>query len=495
MKIMVQGTSSSCGKSTIVTAMCRVFYNDGFKVCPFKSMNLSSNAFITDDGLQIAWAQAVQAFAAKIEPKEYMNPILLKPLGNYTSSVFYMGKELGKMSADEYNNFKSTIKEKLKEIFESIHSRYDIVVIEGAGSPAEINLKKNDIVNMGMAKIANSNVILVADIDRGGAFASIYGTYMLLDEDEKARIKGIIINKFHGKISLLKDGIKELERLINVPVIGVIPYIDLKIIDEDSLSMSTFKRKESDKLKENKVVIAVIDFPKIKNFNDYSPFMFEEDTTLIFSSDSKDLKYADMIIIPDTEDVIVSLDWLKRKNIWNTIKKFNGLVFGIGTGYALMYQKILFSNLQTTKIYEGLGLFDGTFKMNSKTFTGEVKRVTGNAFDCKINGYLPENQSYEKDGQINSPFAIVHFEESPNRKIVDGETKNEKYFGTNLYGVFNSQELRAFLLNKIRSKKGLNKKDSTMYNEALQNEIEKLARIFKENVNVEYIYKIMEERV
>ncbi|MFN6991593.1 MAG: cobyric acid synthase, partial [Fervidobacterium sp.] len=219
----------------------------GFKVCPFKSMNLSSNAFVTDDGLQMAWAQAVQAFAAKIEPKVYMNPILLKPLGNYTSSVFYMGKELGKMSANEYNNFKLTIKDKVKEIFESIHSRYDIVVIEGAGSPAEINLKKNDIVNMGMAKIANSNVILVADIDRGGAFASIYGTYMLLDEDEKAKIKGIIINKFHGKISLLKDGIKELERLINVPVIGVMPYVDLKIIDEDSLSMSMFRRKEFDK--------------------------------------------------------------------------------------------------------------------------------------------------------------------------------------------------------------------------------------------------------
>ena len=234
-KIMIQGTASSAGKSLMCTGLCRIFKEDGYSVYPFKSQNMSSKFYETEEGYKISVAQALQAKAAGIKPHPDMNPILLMPRSNVGSEVVINGMETGTMEASKYFKERASLKGLIAEKFNKIQSENDMVVIEGAGSPAEINLKKNDIANMGMAEIADAPVLLVADIDRGGVFACLYGTIMLLEPHERARIKGLIINKFRGDKSLLDSGLKMIEELVNIPVIGVIPYVELELVDEDSL--------------------------------------------------------------------------------------------------------------------------------------------------------------------------------------------------------------------------------------------------------------------
>lgn len=241
--IMVLGTTSSAGKSLICTGLCRIFKDDGYKVFPFKSQNMSSTYYLTEEGHKISTAQALQARAAGIKPSPYMNPVLLVPRSNTGSMVVIKGVEKEHMEARKYFEYKNELKPMILEIYKEIESKNDIVVIEGAGSPAEINLKQNDIVNMGMAEMADAKAILVADIDRGGVFASLYGTVMLLEPHERARIKGLVINKFRGDKSLLDPGIEMIEDLLNIPVIGTIPFTHLELVDEDSLI-----DKELDKL-------------------------------------------------------------------------------------------------------------------------------------------------------------------------------------------------------------------------------------------------------
>lgn len=233
--IMIQGTTSSAGKSLMCTGLCRIFKDDGYNVYPFKSQNMSSTYYLTKEGHKISTAQALQAFAAGIDPSPEMNPILLIPKSNTGSMVVIKGEENEHMEARQYFEYKNKLKAMILETYKEIESKNDLVVIEGAGSPAEINLKQNDIVNMGMAEMADANVLLVADIDRGGVFASLYGTVMLLEDHERARIKGLIINKFRGDKTLLDPGIKMIEELLNIPVIGTIPFTELELVDEDSL--------------------------------------------------------------------------------------------------------------------------------------------------------------------------------------------------------------------------------------------------------------------
>lgn len=233
--IMIQGTTSSAGKSLMCTALCRIFKDDGYKVYPFKSQNMSSKYYETKEGFKISTAQALQAYAAGIEPHPDMNPILLLPTSDKGSKVILNGVEKFQMEALEYFQYKKSLKSMVSEVYKRIENENQVIVIEGAGSPAEINLKENDIVNMGMAEIADAPVILVADIDRGGVFASLYGTVMLLEEEERKRIKGLIINKFRGDKTLLEPGIKMIEDLLNIPVIGTIPFVHLELVDEDTL--------------------------------------------------------------------------------------------------------------------------------------------------------------------------------------------------------------------------------------------------------------------
>lgn len=239
---MIQGTMSNVGKSLMTAGLCRIFKQDGYKAAPFKSQNMSLNSYITKDGLEMGRAQVMQAEAAGIEPSVYMNPILLKPSSDTGSQVIVNGKVLGNMSARDYFAYKKTLIPEIQKAFDALSREYDMIVIEGAGSPAEINLKQDDIVNMGMAELANAPVLLVGDIDRGGVFAQLTGTMMLLTEEEQKRVKGMIINKFRGDKTILDPGIEMLEEKVQIPVVGVTPYMNLELDDEDSLS-EKFDRK------------------------------------------------------------------------------------------------------------------------------------------------------------------------------------------------------------------------------------------------------------
>ena len=264
--IMIQGTMSNAGKSLICAALCRIFKQDGYKVAPFKSQNMALNSFITDEGLEMGRAQVVQAEAAGIKPSVLMNPILLKPTTDVGSQVIVNGEVRGNMRAADYFKYKKQLIPDIMRAYNTLAAENDIIVIEGAGSPAEINLKSTDIVNMGMAKMVNAPVLLVGDIDRGGVFAQLYGTVALLEDDERAMVKATVINKFRGDVKILEPGLDMLYDLVKVPCAGVVPYTHVDIDDEDSLSerLTAGERKEID--------IAVISLPRISNFTDFSPF-------------------------------------------------------------------------------------------------------------------------------------------------------------------------------------------------------------------------------
>lgn len=336
--IMIQGTMSNAGKSLLCAGLCRVFKQDGYRVAPFKSQNMALNSFITQDGGEMGRAQVVQAEAAGIAPDVRMNPILLKPTTDVGSQVIVNGVVQGNMRAMEYYRRKREFVPAILEAYHSLAEENDIIVIEGAGSPAEINLKQDDIVNMGLAKLVDAPVLLVGDIDRGGVFAQLYGTVALLDADERARIKGTVVNKFRGDRSILEPGIRILEDLCKVPVAGVIPYVHVDIDDEDSLS-ERFSRGAERKLLD----IAVIRLPRISNFTDFSPFERYENVSLRYVDRVAELRQPDMILLPGTKSTISDLKWLRQSGLETAIQKAAAagtLIFGICGGYQMLGKRV-----------------------------------------------------------------------------------------------------------------------------------------------------------
>nr|MCR5082368.1 cobyric acid synthase [Parasporobacterium sp.] len=299
--IMVQGTMSNAGKSLLVAGLCRVFKQDGYRVAPFKSQNMALNSYITSEGLEMGRAQVMQAEAAGVEPLVCMNPILLKPTNNTGSQVIVNGEVLGNMDAVDYFKYKKKLIPDIKKAFKKLEEQADIIVIEGAGSPAEINLKDDDIVNMGMAKMVDAPVLLVGDIDRGGVFAQLLGTLMLLEEDEKARVKGLVVNKFRGDKKILDPGVEMLEEKGNVPVVGVVPYMELFLEDEDSLT------ERFDKRSAGLIDIAVIRYPRISNFTDLNVFEQMSEVTVRYVTSVAELHNPDMIVLPGSKNTMGDL--------------------------------------------------------------------------------------------------------------------------------------------------------------------------------------------
>jgi len=312
--IMLMGTGSNVGKSIMAAGLCRIFYQDGYRVSPFKSQNMALNSYITKDGKEMGRAQVVQAEAANIEPESFMNPVLLKPTTDRKSQVIVNGKVYKNMDAREYFAYKHNLKKDIMAAYNHIRKNFDICVLEGAGSPAEINLKEDDIVNTGMAEMADSPVLLVADIDRGGVFAAIYGTVMLLEENERKRIKGVIINKFRGDKSLLTSGIEMIEKLTDIPVIGVVPFVPLGIEEEDSLGIDKYNEK-----REEKIRISVIKLKHISNFTDIDALSHYNDVSLKYVTKSSELGNEDIIIIPGSKNTIEDMKDLIEKNIGREI--------------------------------------------------------------------------------------------------------------------------------------------------------------------------------
>ena len=302
--IMIQGTMSNVGKSIVTAGLCRIFKQDGYRVAPFKSQNMALNSYITKDGLEMGRAQAVQAEAAGVEPDVAMNPILLKPTNDIGSQVIVNGEVLGTMPAREYFKKKKSLIPEILKAYRKLENEYDIIVIEGAGSPAEINLKQRDIVNMGMAQMANAPVLLCADIDRGGVFASLYGTVALLEPEERARVKGLIVNNFRGDKTILDPGVAMLERMTGIPVVGVVPHLTVDLDDEDSLT-ERFDCAGSRGLLD----IAVIRLPRISNFTDFNALARLPEVSLRYVKHASQLGCPDAVILPGTKNTMEDLRW------------------------------------------------------------------------------------------------------------------------------------------------------------------------------------------
>lgn len=485
--IMIVGTSSGAGKSITVTGLCRVFYKDGYRVSPFKSQNMALNSYISKTGGEMGRAQVVQAMASGIEPEAYMNPILLKPTTARKIQVIVNGKSIGNMSGKEYGTFKTSLKKDIMRSYDYIRENYDISVIEGAGSPVEINIKEEDIANMGMAEMADAPVILVADIDRGGVFASVYGTIMLMTPEERARVKGVIINKFRGDVGILRPGLKKLEELTGVPVIGVMPYSDIDIEDEDSLT-DRFKNS-----KENKgIKISVIKLKHISNFTDIDPLSIQEDVSINYVTSPSEIGDEDMIIIPGSKNTIDDLKDIKDRGIATEIIKAsrNGkIIVGICGGFQILGERVKdpYGIESDIKEIPGLGILDTETVMekekNTVQYSGKfinTKGVLEGLDGVEIKGYeIHQGVTSGTESSVTDDNHIV-------------AVVKDNIFGTYLHGIFDNEKVTRTILNKIREKKGMEQLgEGITFDEYREREFDKLEKIVRENIDIKKIYEIL----
>lgn len=488
--LMIVGTSSGAGKSLFVTALCRIFYKDKYKVSPFKSQNMALNSYITKDGKEMGRAQVVQAEASGLEPDVNMNPILLKPSTMNKIQIIICGKSIGNMSGVKYNQYKKNLIPILKETYSKIENENDIVVIEGAGSPAEINIKEEDISNFAMARIADAPVILVADIDRGGVFASIYGTIMLLKEEDRKRIKGIVINKFRGNKEVLKSGFDIIENLTGVKTLGVIPYTDIDIEDEDSLSekYKSFKLNKNS----NKTKISVIKLKHISNVTDIDALSIYDDVEIQFVTERSQIGNEDLIIIPGSKNTIDDLKWLKESGIAEEIIKrarTETIIFGICGGFQILGNKVKDPYHIEGDIEElnGLGLLDlETIMENEKTLVQYKGKLSVN------NGILKTLNNFEIKG-----YEIHQGITKGNEKNLTTDERTifvnrDNIIATYLHGIFDNKNFTDTLLNEIRRRKGLEEVNNNIsYEEYKLKEFDKLEKLVRENVDIDEIYKII----
>ena len=488
--LMIVGTSSGAGKSLFVTALCRIFYKDKYKVSPFKSQNMALNSYITKDGKEMGRAQVVQAEASGLEPDVNMNPILLKPSTMNKIQIIVCGKSIGNMSGVEYNQYKKNLIPILKETYSKIENENDIVVIEGAGSPAEINIKEEDISNFAMARIADAPVILVADIDRGGVFASIYGTIMLLEEEDRKRIKGIVINKFRGNKKVLKPGFEIIENLTGVKTLGVIPYTNIDIEDEDSLSekYKSFKLNKNS----NKIKISVIKLKHISNVTDIDALSIYDDVEIQFVSERSQIGNEDLLIIPGSKNTIDDLKWLKESGIAEEIIKrarTETIIFGICGGFQILGNKVKDPYHIEGDIEElnALGLLDlETTMENEKTLVQYNGKLTVD------NGLLKALNNFEIKG-----YEIHQGITKGNEKNLTTDDRTifvnrDNIIATYLHGIFDNKHFTDLLLNEIRKRKGLEEVNNNItYEEYKLREFDKLEKLVRENVDIDKIYKII----
>lgn len=510
--IMVQGTMSNAGKSLIVAGLCRIFRQDGYRVAPFKSQNMALNSFITKEGLEMGRAQVMQAEAAGVEPVAAMNPILLKPTTHVGSQVIVNGEVLGNMSARDYFAYKKQLIPEIKKAFRELERDNDIIVIEGAGSPAEINLRENDIVNMGLAELLDAPVLLVGDIDRGGVFAQLLGTLMLLEEPEKERVKGLIINKFRGDKTILDPGVVMLEERGHVPVVGVVPYMELSIDDEDSLS-SRFDRKE-----EGLIDIAVIRYPRISNFTDLSVLEQIGQVSVRYVDSVRDLHHPDMIVLPGSKNTMADLKWMRENGLEALIKKKaqDTIVFGICGGYQMLGETIRDPyQVENGGSMKGMGLLPAATELKQeKTRTqvtgtfGEISGALSGLSGKSVRGYEIHMGSTVDSGNIVDSECVIDPKSRGNEKRymcriqneADGSVKYDGIFSGNVYGtyvhgIFDEGTLAETLVGILAERKGvvLDTGQMISYGQFKQMQYDKLADGLRESMDMEAVYAMLRE--
>ena len=483
--IMVQGTMSGAGKSLLCAALCRIFKQDGYKVAPFKSQNMALNSYVTRNGMEMGRAQVMQAEAAGIEPDVRMNPVLLKPSSDIGSQVIVLGEVRGQMTATEYYEYKNSLMPEVMKAYNELAEENDIIVIEGAGSPAEINLRENDIVNMGMAEAAGAPVLLAGDIDRGGVFAQLYGTVKLLTDDEQKRIAGLIVNKFRGDIDILAPGLKMVEEKTGIPVLGVVPYIRVDIDDEDSLAPRLSAKSEVKPLD-----IAIIRIPRMSNFTDFAPLEAHEVIGARYVQSAEELHNPDMVIIPGTKSTMDDLLWMRQNGIESAIQKLASSgtpVLGVCGGYQMMGEKLQDPHHIEGDLEEmhGMGLLptETTFtQIKTRTrFTADVKAKDFEG--AKLDGYeIHMGESIVK----GDPFLTLE-----NGK--DDGCACGTNFGTYLHGLFDTGELTEKLVKYLCDRKGIKYSEAAPISHSayVEKQYDILADGVRAAMDFDKIYKIM----
>ena len=518
--IMVQGTMSNAGKSLLAAGLCRIFKQDGYRVAPFKSQNMALNSFITEEGLEMGRAQVMQAEAAGIKPSVLMNPILLKPTNDVGSQVIVNGEVLGTMSARDYFKYKKKLVPDIMKAYNALAEENDIIVIEGAGSPAEINLKTEDIVNMGMAKMAKAPVLLVGDIDRGGVFAQLIGTVELLEEDERQMVKGLIINKFRGDSTILDPGIQMLTERGRVPVLGTVPYMELTLEDEDSLT-ERFDAKQV-----GKIDLAVIHYPRISNFTDFDVFEQMPEVSVRYVTNVRELGTPDLIFLPGSKNTMGDLKWMRQNGLEAAVKRAAGKVpiFGICGGYQMLGCEIADpAGVEEGGQIRGMELLpvrtvlqkekhrcqtDGTLDAVEGIFSG----LTG----CEFTGYeIHMGQTVYCNGDGSGAKGTVDKVAGPansaesNRSAfcADDATRNTeitqaviadstgRIYGSYIHGLFDKGEIAGRMIQTLARGKGISLENGVWedYRTIKERQYDKLADTLREYLRMEDIYGMLRE--
>ncbi len=493
--IMVQGTASNAGKSVLVTALCRIFKDDGFTVAPFKAQNMSLNSFVTPDGGEIGRAQAVQAEAARIEPSVEMNPILLKPEGNSRSQVVVNGRPKMSTTAANYYKLKSELWPVVAEALDKLRSQYQIVVIEGAGSPAEINLAKDEIVNMRLARYCQAPVLLVGDINLGGVFAALLGTLWLLNPEDLSLVKGLVINKFRGDLSLLEPGIRFLEEKAGTPVLGVIPYFqDISIAQEDSVALE----ESGSQPLTFQVDIAIIRLPHISNFDDFDPLAKESGVRVRYVNSIKNLGHPDLIILPGSKTTVADLDWLRESELADGIVNLcrqGTFVIGICGGYQMLGRYIDDPEQVESTVLRRQGLellpITTTFLATKETHQVKGEVVSHRGLLAKTRGVSFEGYEIHmgrtESDEERTAFCLKERSGEP-CDVSDGYLDSSgRVLGTYVHGLFGNKKLRRAMLRQIAQAKG----QSLSFNdEQREDEYDQLADLIRNNLDMDLIYTI-----
>lgn len=496
--IMVQGTTSNAGKSFLAAALCRIFKQDGYRVAPFKSQNMALNSFITAEGLEMGRAQVMQAEAAGIAPQVCMNPVLLKPTGNMGSQVIVNGEVIGDYRAADYYKMKHTLKPAVMEAYNKLAEQFDIIVIEGAGSPAEINLRHDDFVNMGLAEMVDAPVLLCSDIDRGGVFAHLYGTVALLQPNEQARVKGLIINKFRGDKAILDPGLDMIEDLTKVKVAGVVPYLQVDVDDEDSLS----ERLDCRGVSAQKPLLdfAIIRLPRLSNFTDFNPLEQFLQVSLRYVNSVSELGNPDLIILPGTKNTMDDMKWLRQSGLEGAICKHasgGGAVIGICGGYQILGEHLSDPDgVEAGGELRGMGLLRATTVFEaSKVRTqveGEIVAAEGVFADlvgAKFSGYEIHM------GKTTSDLPHLNTITSSTETKVDGLFCGNVW-GSYVHGIFERADFAQRFVDCLLHAKGLDATTGAMDWDAYKEEqYELLGNLTRQALDMDYIYKILNREV
>ena len=512
--IMIQGTGSGAGKSLITAALCRIFSDQGINVAPFKSQNMALNSAITAEGGEIGRAQALQARAARLEPTNDMNPILLKVSGESGSQVIIHGKVHATMKAREYYAFRDEAWKFVAESYKRLSQKHDLIVIEGAGSPAEINLMDVDIVNMTMAKHAKAPVLLVGDIDKGGVFASLFGTVKLLGRDSRY-IKGFVINKFRGDRAILDPGLDMIHERTGKPVIGVLPYIhDMGLPEEDGLALAKRSGVRSQESGARTIRVVVVRLKYISNFTDFDPFALEPGVEVVYSENPAEIENADLVIIPGSKNTVTDLLLLKEKHLDHSIKKAyekGAQVIGICGGYQMLGRRINDPHGAEShnKSVDGIGLLNietlfakekTTCRVEAEVLKGFRGQGPGSSMDQgALKGY--EIHMGTSTGDIGlfrvtrvSQSAMVtdHDVRNPKSEIVLDGSKNKNCWGTYIHGIFDNDSFRQGIINQVRTAKGLSPFNSQVsYGESQEQALDRLAAMVRDNLDMDFIQRMI----